>query len=551
MHWIFFELPTKNYKFLITNNYILDKNFLDQEKELIIYDLNDNKHEINLQINRFKITDSSLDFTLIEILEEDNVNNFFKFLQIDEFINSKDYKNEEIFSYHFPNGKNIKYSVGKILEKNNNSNFIYSTENEELTSGSPIILKYNSKVIGIFKESYIDEQNTKLNKGMPFYFIFDKLNFIKCVYNVNNENLGKEIQILNSGYISDGKLYEMNKEIKYKIIILVEGQIKTNIFKYTFYTKGEHNVYLIQNSPLFNAEYLFYDCNSLVKINFSLFKTDKIKNMGDLFYRCYSLKEINLSSFKTDNVTCMINMFNGCSSLKKINLSTFRTDNVTILTNMFSDCSSLKEINISSFKTDNVKLMDGMFRGCSSLKVIDLSPFRTDKVTDMNSMFYGCSSLKEINLSSFKTDKVTGMSCMFSGCSSLERINISSFRTDNVTSMAYMFNNCSSLREINLLSFKTDNVIDMSGMFSGCSSLKEINLSSFKTDKVKYMNYMFSWSRSLKEINLSLFNANNVLEMKSMFTDVSNSSNLICSDYKIRENFPKSENNSKSECIIL
>jgi len=104
-------------KVFFTNNHVLDQDFLNNEKKLtyiIDIDGKEVEKELNLELERFKYTDKDLDFTIIEIIEKDNINNF---LEIDKYINSKDYKDEHIFSVQFPGGKNIKISPGKIICK--------------------------------------------------------------------------------------------------------------------------------------------------------------------------------------------------------------------------------------------------------------------------------------------------------------------------------------------------------------------------------------------------------------------------------------------------
>ena len=91
-----FKIPSKDYKFFLTNNTILDQEFLNKEKKLILYNKNENKTEINLGINRFKMTDVNLNFTIIEILDEDNISDF---LELDEFTGSRDFKDDEIFTF--------------------------------------------------------------------------------------------------------------------------------------------------------------------------------------------------------------------------------------------------------------------------------------------------------------------------------------------------------------------------------------------------------------------------------------------------------------------
>ena len=48
------------------------------------------KKEIDLELDRYKYTDKDLDFTIKEIIKEDNIKDY---LEIDELIDSTDYKN--------------------------------------------------------------------------------------------------------------------------------------------------------------------------------------------------------------------------------------------------------------------------------------------------------------------------------------------------------------------------------------------------------------------------------------------------------------------------
>ena len=44
-----------------------------------------------------------------------------------------------------------------------------------------------------------------------------------------------------------------------------------------------------------------------------------------MYYQCNSLTKLNLSNFNTQNVTNMIGMFQNCNSLTNLNLSNFNT----------------------------------------------------------------------------------------------------------------------------------------------------------------------------------------------------------------------------------
>ena len=168
------NIPSQEYKFFVTNNHILDEDFVYHEKKLTIYKSNNDKIEIDLDINRFKMTNKELDFTLIEILPEDNITDF---LEIDEFINSKNYIDEDIITLHFPEGKNLESLEGKNV-KMKKEYLEYSFPDSPTTSGAPIILKYNLKVIGLFKENYKKKKKTFFDYAVPFNLILNKLNFM-------------------------------------------------------------------------------------------------------------------------------------------------------------------------------------------------------------------------------------------------------------------------------------------------------------------------------------------------------------------------------------
>ena len=187
--------------------------------------------------------------------------------------------------------------------------------------------------------------------------IINKIHFIKCIYNIKKEDIGKYIQIINYKNLY-GKI---NKEIEKEIKIIINGEIKSNILKYKFDKEGDYIIYLISYNKLTDMSYMFRNCSSLKEINLSSFNTNKITDMSGMFCYCSSLKEINLSSFNTNKVTNMSGMFDHCSSLQKLDLSSFNTNKVTTMSWMFCHCSSLKELNLLSFNTNEEIDMSGMF----------------------------------------------------------------------------------------------------------------------------------------------------------------------------------------------
>ena len=174
--------------------------------------MNDDIKEVNMKINRYKYTNKKLDITIIEILDEDNIN---KFIEIDyNFFNLNNYENINIFSVGLKNER----PAGIILFKKNN-NFICSSK--PINKGI-ILLGDNLKLIGLIKG------NNNLNEieFIPMNIIINEINFIKCKYEIKEKDIGDDIQIINNKHKYDRI---KNNEIEKKIKIIINGEIKSII----------------------------------------------------------------------------------------------------------------------------------------------------------------------------------------------------------------------------------------------------------------------------------------------------------------------------------
>ena len=263
----FFNIPSKNIKALITNNYVLNEEYIYKEKKLFVL-IAGEKKEIKLKINRYKCTNKELDFTVIEILPEDNIKYY---LELDENFTSNEYFEEQIVSFGFSQDKKkLIFPCGKIIRKID-ENYLFLLEKEG-SFGSPIILINNLKVIGFFRNKF--EQDEKFSLGIPLKLIKNKIDFNKCVFNIDKKSVGREVQILyNSEY--DYK----NSEIEKEIIILMGGEIKEGIFKYEFNKEGIYNIYYIQKNLLIDMSYICASCDKIEEIDLSAFNIEKVTNM--------------------------------------------------------------------------------------------------------------------------------------------------------------------------------------------------------------------------------------------------------------------------------
>ena len=147
-----FEVNGRIMKGLFTNNHILKEDLI-KENSIIQIKHNDEIKEIKITSNRFKCTNVKLDYTCIEILDNEDYNDFF---EIDDNINCRNpnvqYGNKLCVILQFPNNQDLSCGEGLIegIKNANNTNIIIHKITTDFgSSGSPIFLSDNLKVIGI------------------------------------------------------------------------------------------------------------------------------------------------------------------------------------------------------------------------------------------------------------------------------------------------------------------------------------------------------------------------------------------------------------------
>ena len=215
-------------------------------------------------------------------------------------------------------------------------------------------------------------------------FLEDELNIKDSIENkiigeihIKKEDINKDIRIINSFENVKRELklkddddfkYLNEKEIKENIEIKINGKIIEFTYYYKFNKEGKNIIEYSFKNILTKTCFIFYDCISLINLDFSNFNTQNVINMSYMFYNCYSLISLDLSKFNTQKVNDMSYMFYQCKSLKSLDLSNFNTQVVINMSNMFDNCSSLKSLDLSNFNTQNVTFMSFMFYNCNSLK---------------------------------------------------------------------------------------------------------------------------------------------------------------------------------------
>ena len=170
------NIPAKNIKVLITYNNIIDLYILNEVKELSIL-IDDKERKIDMTINRYKYINENI--TIIEILDVDDIKSF---IEIDKFINSKNYvkNNIIIISLDSEVNENLELQDGKILSKDNENYLCKISNIESIKSEGVILLKKNLTLIGFIKGN----NNKNEIEIIPMNIIINKINNAECASNI-------------------------------------------------------------------------------------------------------------------------------------------------------------------------------------------------------------------------------------------------------------------------------------------------------------------------------------------------------------------------------
>ena len=212
-------LNSKEYLYvLITNNHILGKDDI-KNNSTVTFTIGDETNIRNIKINtkRKKYTNVELDITIIEINpEKDNIskNNF---LELDDNINQDEeslknfYGKKSIYLLGYPEAKEVKVSYGIINSLNLDEKKInHLCNTKEGSSGSPILLLENSKIIGV----HFGCPGKKFEVNYGTFIKYPYLNFLNN--NEFEENEEKETEISSHNDNLDKNNKNNDEEIKYE-----------------------------------------------------------------------------------------------------------------------------------------------------------------------------------------------------------------------------------------------------------------------------------------------------------------------------------------------
>ena len=173
---------------LITNNHVLSKDALENDIKI---KLNGKIKIISIK-GRKKWTDKEMDFTCIEIKEEeDNIHTFFN---LDDKVLDKNYSNDcylnqKVFIFAInKNDKQIGFSNG-VIKENKEPFFAYNCNTYLGCSGGCIVNQFNNNVIGIHCGEIKTGNEKALNEGI---YINNVINIIKQ----SKENISQKVKII-------------------------------------------------------------------------------------------------------------------------------------------------------------------------------------------------------------------------------------------------------------------------------------------------------------------------------------------------------------------
>ena len=268
---------------LITNIQVINIFDILCNRNMSISLNNDKKIKIiKLDNNRLMYTNEKLDITIIEIKENlDNLNNDYleledniiNYLKLDKIkLNKKEspnYLDESIYILNYLKSNDIYVSYGKLININNNDLY-HNCNIKGESSGSPILLLNNQKLIGIHCNS---SKHNKFNKGTLLIYsiielskvknnllIIDKegnnitYNYITAELNIEEDN--QNIRIINSyeqstrekKNIEYKKENENEKEIKDNCEIIINDELIPFSYFHKFNKKGKYKIkYIFKN----------------------------------------------------------------------------------------------------------------------------------------------------------------------------------------------------------------------------------------------------------------------------------------------------------------
>ena len=233
--------------------------------------------------------------------------------------------------------------------------------------------------------------------------------YIITKYNVNTND--DSITIFNPSSLD-------LKTEDYLIEYISDDKSKTRILEQLF-NLDEHKIISKMNGTIIfkikikkvisTMSGIFRDCNNLIEIDFSNFKSKEVKNLNTAFLNCNSLTSINFKNFDSSKVETMDNTFEKCEKLTSLDLSNFQTTNLKSMFYTFKDCKNIEFLNLYNFNSENLKNVNNILEGCDEInyiiindevaknKILNKSNFEFNDICNLNEIYFQCKNCNETN----------------------------------------------------------------------------------------------------------------------------------------------------------
>ena len=196
---------------LMTNQHVITKEMI-KSNAIIDVKYNFEKKWIKIKLDekeRFIKYNKKLDVTIVEILPNDYVKD--KYFLIPNINNdNKVYIKKDIYIVQFPEGKYLSYSIGKITDMYDYE-LVHDASTKPGSSGSPIVLKGSTEVLGIHKQG---NKKKNLNYGTFIHSFIKELNNNNIFSNTNNNILVNNNSKNNNFFVNSNNNIFVNNNIK-------------------------------------------------------------------------------------------------------------------------------------------------------------------------------------------------------------------------------------------------------------------------------------------------------------------------------------------------
>ena len=371
-------IPNKN-KMLhvfMTNNHIIDEEFLNTKNGKIKLDIKNEEDYKKLDLNdRKTYTNKDYDVTIIELKEADDIKNYLELddIIINDILNKenkiKEYKNETLYIMQYPINKlSSSFGVLSDILESKKYEFYHTCCTRAGSSGSPI-LNLKNKLIGIHK---LGHKNKKFNIGT--FLNFPIKDFIQIYYkNDNNDNKINNIMNENNININNNEL--LIKEFSEKYYNIENKKDKLNLGRKKFGNKGLEDLCKIEFKDLTELILVFNSISDIRSLeNFECEKLEILYLNKNKIADISVLEKVNFIKLKTLNLTD--NIISNIKVLEKV-----KFDGLEVL-----DLSNNQIFDINIFVKVNFKKLRQLFlqdNNISNIHVLETKKFENLKLLDL------------------------------------------------------------------------------------------------------------------------------------------------------------------------